>query len=216
MLVEEGEVGGHNDPLRSDGPPIGDRPAGDQPQHSGAFIYLQPLHCPGGKLQRVELGLVGKADCSHGGEGERRGGDEAGGCAHLLQGGQLSLQPVPAGPGIDVSVPFFKVAVDLPAQGPVPLQSLQVGPQVQPGALQPQDLDHFAAEQPVLGGELGGGVSGGAGAQPIRLCQGTVDARPVEQHGGQDARHTAADDQHIHMQRMVQGGKLGQGGGFLP
>ena len=46
MLVEEGEMGGHNDLLRLDFPPVGNRLAGPQLPDLGVLIDPQPLGEP--------------------------------------------------------------------------------------------------------------------------------------------------------------------------
>ena len=197
MLVEDGEVGGDHDPLRRNGPPAGPGPAGGQLQHLGVLEDPQGPGDGGGELQGVKPGLPGEAHRPRHGERQGRPIHQLGGKAQLVQGGQLPLQLFPAVQGVDVIVLLGETAVHLPAQGPVFVQGLQVGRQVEAGPLRPEPPEQLVIDQAVLGGELGGHALGGAAADPGRLHQGAVHPRPGQLVGTQQARQSSADNQHV-------------------
>ena len=210
VLVEEGEVGGGDNRLRPDYPVVGNRPARGQFQHLCVLKNLQSLNHSGGKFQRMELSLTGKAHCPRHGEGEGQIGGELGGEAQPLQSGQLPVQLFPVLPGVDIGVPLLKIAGDVPAQGAVLLQRRLVALQVKPGPFHAEFTDELVVNQPVLKGDFCRGIFGGPAAEPVRLHEGAADPCAGELISAEDTGHSPADNQHVCVQIPWQGAELGQ------
>ena len=216
MLVQQGEMGGGNDILRRHRPSVCHRPAGGQLQDLGPLEYPQPLGNGGGKLQGVELGLFREFHRPRRGHGQGRSPGELRREAQAFQGLQLPVQLPPVRQGVDIGVPLLKIAPGFPAELPVLPQGGPVGLQVQPGPPQAELPEEPGVNQPVLERELGGGVPRHASAEPPGLHQGVVHSRPVQPIGAQQARHAAANYQHVRFQIPLQGSEPGQLRRLLP
>lgn len=102
VAIEKREVGGHNDLLRPDPPPRGDRLHALQPEHRGVLTDPQSPGQPGEKFQRMKLGLIGKPHCPRRGKGEGQFRDKGGLIAQPVQGPELVVDGLPVFQRIDV------------------------------------------------------------------------------------------------------------------
>lgn len=204
VLVEEGEVGGHDDLFGPDRSMVGDGGGAHQFPHGRVLIDAQTLGDGGDEFQGVELGLMGELDRPghRKGEGEPLRKFPMG--SQFFQGGQLPLHLPPAVQGIGAGGLVLKAAVHVPAQRPVFLEGGLVGGEVLPGTVHAEPPDELVVDQPVLAGEFCGGVFGDAAAQGLGLHQHIGHPGTVQPVGAQHPRHAAADDQHISAHIAVQ------------
>ena len=133
VLVEDGEMGGHDDRLRPNGPPVGLHRTGGEFKSCGALPDVQALRDARGKLQRVKLRLVPEPDGAGGPERKGQVLDQVRRDAQVFQGLQLPPEFFRAVQRVNIGVPTLQAAGDLPAQLPVLGQGGLVGLPVQPG-----------------------------------------------------------------------------------
>ena len=149
-------------------------------------------------LQGVELGLIvephGPATPNGSGvERHERGGQAGvGRRLRLVLGLGAGIRP-------RVGRPAAKVAVDPVTRDARrdPLQRRLVGVAVEPGGIGAVLGPQLRVDQPVLGGDLAGGVAGDAVADPIGLDQHHGNAGLGQQERGRDADDPAADHGHV-------------------
>ena len=216
MVGDKGEMGGCDNLLRPDGPPVRPHQPRRPLQRPGALINRQVPDQGGEKFQRMKLPLPGKTDRPRRGKGQRQIRCKPGGDADFFQGFQLPVQRRPPGCGVDEVVLLLEAAVDLPAQRPVPRQRRLLRLPVQPRPLRAEFLQKPAVDESVLGGDLRRGASGGPPAEAVRLHQQAVRSRLPEHPGAQNARDPAADDQHVRFSVALQGRELRQRRRFGP
>ena len=210
MPVEQGEMGGGHHLPRPDRPAAGHGLPVPQGQDLRVLMDAQAPGNGGDEPQGVELGLARETHRPGGGDGQRQVRYQPGGDPQLFQHGHLVFQLVPAATAVHIGVLFLEIAVDLPAERPVPRQRSLVGLQVQAGGLQAKFPGQPAVDQPVLGRNLRGGVPRNAAADPVRLQQQIVHPRLLQKIGAQNPGHPAADDQHVRLHTARQGVKLRQ------
>ena len=144
----------------------------------------------------MELGLSVEADRTL--YGERQGGLPGKRGVNPQRGRGTGLLPhrVVRHGGIEIGGPIFKRAVDALRlhHAAVFLNGPGVGAGVLPGRLLTQGLNELGIDEPVLGGNLGGGVFGLAAAQAAGL-HALLPELPGRKHAG----HTAANDGRLHL-----------------
>ena len=170
----------------------------------------------GGELQRVKLGLVWEFHSPQGGEGQGQVLGQLGGDIQGFQSGQLLLQGLAAGGGINIVILRGKTAVDVPAKTAVFFQSPLICLPVQLRPLGPQAAEQLAVKQTMLGGNLGGGVLGDASGDNAGFRHGTAHPGALQLVGAQQPRHAAADNQHIHPGLPPQRREMGHRPGGFP
>ncbi len=135
-----------------------------------------------------------------------------------LLGGGLLLQGAAGGQGIEIGGQLLPGAVQPPAADELAegLHRLLAGPGVLNGGLRPQPLLQPAVAVSVLAGHLGGGIPGLAGANPVRLQHHRAHPRLLQQGGGENAGHAAANDGGLRRQVLLQRRPGGRSGGLMP
>ena len=191
--------------LRLNGSMFRDGPAGLHLQHPGMLEYGQFFRDGGGKFQGVELGLAVKAHRSRHREGEWEVFCQGGGPAQLVQGSQFPLQLPGVVQGVDVVGFFLKIAWYVLAKGPDAVQRCPIGIQISPSPLCAKPPEQLMEHQPVLYGELGGGVFGNAAADMPGFRHHAPQPGLGEFVGAQQPRQPAADHQRIGADLPAQG-----------
>ena len=210
MLVEKGEVSGYDDLLGRDAAAAGSGGGAGQLPHLGVFIDAQLPGKGGDQLQRVELRLPGEFDRARHRKGQRQCFGKFRGDAQGFQRPQLLFKLAAVIERIDVRIRFLQVAVDTPGQRAVLPQRLLVGTQVLGRSVGAEFPDQAVVDQTVLSGDLCRGVFGDAAAEGFGLDQRIVHPRLLQKPGAQNARHSAANDEHIGFQIPVQALKPGK------
>ena len=215
-LVQKREVGGHDNVLRFDGSMFRNGLAGLHLQYPGMLENGQLLRDGRGEFQRVKLGLAVKAHRARHRKGEGKVLCQRGGAAQPVQGGQLPLQQPGVVQGIDVVGLFLKIAGNVLTAGPNAVQRRRIGIQTGPGPLRPKPFEQLVEYQPVLGGELGGGVFGDAAADPSGLRHHAPQPGLCQLMGAQQPRQPAANHQSVGADIPAQGLECRKLGGFFP
>ena len=216
VLVEYREVGGDDDVFRPDHPLRRPGGVGPQFQDGAVLIDTQIFRHGRRKGERVELGLVWEPHRAHGRKGQGRPFRQFRRKPQGLQGAYLLLQLFPVVQGVDVGVLFLEAAVDVPAQCPVLFQRRLVSRQIQPCLLRAEPPDQLVVEEPVLGGDFGGGALGCAAADMIRLYQQDLCPCLGQFPGAEQACQPAADYQNVCPHFTPQAGKAGHGALLCP
>ena len=197
VLVQHGKVRGKDDLFCINLPLGRSSKARRKLQHPRVFIDGQLLCDGGGELQRIELRLTGNADRTGGLYGQWQGVDPPRGHAQALERGELAVDQRPILHGVDKVVLPLKIAVHPGAERAVGVQRALIGAEVHLRPLPPEALHQLVVDQAVLHGELGRRVLGNPAAEIRGLHERTVHACLPEHVRAQDARQTAADDQHV-------------------
>lgn len=152
------------------------------------------------------------------GEGELRLGTVGRADAERFRRLELPCQRFPLGGGIEVRRGLGEIAVDpeLPDHAPVFRDGALVGVGVLPRRLLPRPLDQPVVDEPVLAGDLGGGVFRLPAAHARGLQQHGAQPRRLQEMRGQHARHPAADDGRVHVEAARERRPFRQRGGFAP
>ena len=179
-------------------------------------MNMQALGNGGDEFQRMKLRLFWVPHRAGRGEGERQVFGKLRRGPQLFQRRGFPLDFAAVVPRIDVSVLFFKAAFNIPAEFPVPAQRRFVGLPVQPRLFGAEFPDQLVVEQPVLGGDFGGGVFGDSAAHRFRFRKKVGDAVLMQHVCAQNARHSAADNQHVGFGVLPQRCKTGARGCALP
>ena len=213
--VDEGEMAGEHDVPRPHGPPVGLHPPSVHPQHQGLLIYRHLLRYRRQKAQGMELGLLLKAHRTLHREGQGGLGGKLRVQAQGPGGVGFRAQRVLVQRGVEIGRPLLQRAVDgkLPDDTPVLRNGALVDPGILPGLLRAEPARQLVVDQPVLTGDLGGGVPGLPASQPLRLQHHGLHPRLLQQPGGEHPRHAAADHGRIGLQVARQrrpGGYLGR------
>ena len=209
-------MGGHDDLLGTNPAMIGHGRGADQLTHPGVLINMQAPYNAGDEFQRMKLCLIRESDRASNGERKGELVHQFSRKAQPFQGFHLPLDLTPVIQRIGAGRLFLKIAVNLPAQLPVCLKRCLVGIKILLCPLDPKLGDQLVIDQPVLAGDLGGGVFRDAAAYGLRLCQHIRHTGTVQLIGTQNARHTAADDQHIGVLISVLSRKVRLLPGLLP
>ena len=102
------------------------------------------------------------------------------------------------------------------AEGAETLQGGQIGLQIGPGSRPAKSVQQGVVDEPMLGGEFGGGMAGDPAADLLGLRQDAVHPQLPESVGAQYPGQAAADDEHVGIQVFLQGPVVGQGGSLQP
>ena len=166
----------------------------------------------------MELGLVFAADRPGRGKGQSGLLRQAHRQSGPLLGGELPEQLRLRAHCVEIGRKALPFAINpaVPDELLVPLQGLLAGPRVQPGRILTQGLLQPVVEHAVLARDLGGGVFGLAGADPVRLQHNHIHAGLPQQGGGQYARQSAADHRRLCLQIALEGWSGGDRGGLTP
>ncbi|MPM81896.1 hypothetical protein SDC9_128953 [bioreactor metagenome] len=209
-------MGGNNDSVSGNPAPIRHGGGADELTDGRVLINAQTFGNAGDELQGIKLRLLYKFYRARYREGQRHALQPLGRKTQSLQRRDLLVNFTAAVHRVNKIVLLLKMTVDVRAQLAVALQRLLVGAQVQPSRCRIKLPDQFIVEQPVLGGNFGGGVFGNAAAEPIGLHQHIVHTGLLQQIRTQNSRQTAADDQHVGTYIFFKTIKAAYGRRFFP
>ena len=155
-------------------------------QRPSVLINGKPLGNDGEKFQWMELGLPGYAHRSGGGKGQGRALGELHRDTSPLHGRDFRFQHRLVIQGVDPISLFLKITAGFLGHEAIPLHSVLIGLPVKLCGLGAESLNQFMINQPVLGGDFGGGTAGSAAADASGFYQGAVHIRLPQQIGAQD------------------------------
>ena len=176
--------------------------------HRRVLIDAQPRRDGGCKFQRVKLRLLRKAHRARHRKRQRQLLRERGMEAQRIERAQLVVDLFALAARINIGVARLKIAVDVRTHLPVALQRREIRVQIPLRLFFPEFTDEFIINEPVLRRDLRRRILRHAAAERVRLRERAVHARVGQQPRAQQARHSAADHQHIRARIAAQRLKL--------
>ena len=193
----EGKVGCYDDIPGVKFSVVRDCGGAGQSLNRGVFVNREFLSQGIQELQGMKSCLIGESDAACGCHGQLTAVIPLGGIAQLLQGRELLIQNSWVGQFVHRVALFLKIAGDILSQLTETGQGLEIGVQVPLCLFLAQMVQKLVIDQPVLGCDFCGGISGLAASDLVRLQNHGVNSGLLQLPGRKNSRDTGADHRYI-------------------